>query len=93
MQPFIALDFPAASADGDRSTAWFSDPIEILEAHAIDQVRGVLERVDERVRGGHHVVGFVSYEAGPAFDRAIAGESTRRAAARVVRRVRRTSAD
>ena len=71
MQPFIALDFPAATAGGGRTTAWFSDPIEILEARAIDQVRSVLQRVDECVRSGRHVVGFVSYEAGPAFDPAI----------------------
>src|SRR5688572_28518558 len=71
MQPFIALDFPAAPGGGRRSTSWFRDPIEILEARALDQVQDVLDRVDAHVRDGHHVVGFVSYEAAPAFDRAL----------------------
>ena len=60
--PFALLD----------THAWFSDPIEILEARTIDQVESVLNSVDAHVRDGHHAVGFVSYEAAPAFDAAIA---------------------
>ena len=68
--PFIALDFPAAPDDG-RRTAWFTNPIEVLEARTVDQIENVFERVDDLVRRGRHVVGFVSYEAAPAFDRAL----------------------
>lgn len=64
--PFIALDFAGASG-----TLAFTDPIEILEVRALNDVMHVLQRVDERVRSGHHVVGFVSYEAAPAFDSAL----------------------
>src|SRR5688572_24812126 len=77
MPPFIALDFPAASPGQARSTVWFRDPFEILEARAtdFDQVQSVLDRADAHVRDGHHVLGFVSYEAAPAFDRALAARN------------------
>jgi para-aminobenzoate synthetase/4-amino-4-deoxychorismate lyase len=65
--PFVALDFPAPA-----TTSWFADPIEILEAKTLDQVHAVLVAADAHARRGRHVVGFVSYEAAPAFDRALA---------------------
>ena len=73
--PFVALDFPPAASGDERSTAWFIDPIEILEAPTIDQVQGVLDRADIHTRAGRHVVGFVSYEAAPAFDNALTAKT------------------
>ena len=63
--PFIALDFAPAAG------LLFTDPIEILESRSLHDVPAVLRAIDEHVRRGRHVVGFVSYETAPAFDSAL----------------------
>jgi para-aminobenzoate synthetase/4-amino-4-deoxychorismate lyase len=51
----------------------YRDPVRIVQATTIDEVRGAIAEVEDAVaRGGVLAAGFVSYEAGPAFDRAIA---------------------
>jgi para-aminobenzoate synthetase/4-amino-4-deoxychorismate lyase len=50
----------------------FGDPIEVLVAHTLDQVKPVLQAVQDRSLRGQWCVGFVRYEAAPAFDRALA---------------------
>ncbi len=49
----------------------FHRPVEVITAHATDAVLPALERIDEAVETRRLVaVGFVGYEAAPAFDRA-----------------------
>ena len=50
----------------------FGEPVEVLVAHALDQVKDVLQAVEERSLRGQWCVGYVRYEAAPAFDGALA---------------------
>jgi para-aminobenzoate synthetase / 4-amino-4-deoxychorismate lyase len=45
-------------------------------AHSLDQVRHVLVDANTAARNGNWVIGFLTYEAGPAFDSAIPARST-----------------
>lgn len=69
MRAFINF---ASSLDNQQNAirAYFSDPTEILMAHEIDQVQAVLEKVDAYSRQGFWCVGYLRYEAAPAFDHA-----------------------
>ena len=60
----------AVVRDGD---AWlhFASPREIVSTKHLKDVEGVLTRSEMHVSTGGWAVGFVSYEAGPAFDPAI----------------------
>ncbi len=60
------VDFqsPLLPADG----LWFDGFDEVVEAHSLADVRPALERVERLVRDGMHAVGFLAYEAAPAFD-------------------------
>jgi para-aminobenzoate synthetase/4-amino-4-deoxychorismate lyase len=69
--PFAWLDFPAGTNGAARPILVFGAPLVVLQADAVDQVAPVLGSVDEHVRRGRHAVGFVSYEAAPAFDAAL----------------------
>ncbi|MDD5248725.1 MAG: aminodeoxychorismate synthase component I [Rhodocyclaceae bacterium] len=62
------LDFP--QEDGTRLALAFSRPLELLAAQRIDEVAAVIAAAEERARAGRWVVGFVAYEAAPAFDAA-----------------------
>lgn len=70
--PFVWLDFPAPGAASTGRTQRFTHPLAILEAVTLDEVGPALDAVDAHVRRGRHAVGFVAYEAAPAFDRALA---------------------
>jgi para-aminobenzoate synthetase/4-amino-4-deoxychorismate lyase len=50
----------------------FSDPVAHFGTDRLDDVATVLDEVEAAARSGHWVVGHVSYDAGPAFDPAIA---------------------
>jgi len=65
------LDFSdPTNADAPRLRYAFANPREILQAHTLDQVRGVLDAVQSHAALGRWCVGYVSYEAAPAFDTA-----------------------
>lgn len=49
----------------------FGTPREVLVAHALHEVRGVLDAVHAAAQQGHWCVGFVRYEAAAAFDAAL----------------------
>src|SRR5215204_5571688 len=67
-------DTPAAVLDfaDDCGRACFANPVEIVAAHSREEVRPALRRVERAAAGGLYAVGFVAYEAAPAFDRALA---------------------
>ena len=69
--PFVALDFPA-SRSRPAGSLLFDGPRRVLEARRLQDVSEVLRRVDAEVAAGGHAVGFVAYEAAPAFDPALA---------------------
>ena len=47
-------------------------PRTVLMAHTLDEVRPVLQAVEQATQAGAYAAGFVSYEAAPAFDPALA---------------------
>jgi para-aminobenzoate synthetase/4-amino-4-deoxychorismate lyase len=49
----------------------FEEPSEILEARSCAEVAPLLEGVGERAAAGRWAVGYVAYEAAPAFDAAL----------------------
>jgi para-aminobenzoate synthetase/4-amino-4-deoxychorismate lyase len=69
--PFVVLDFPPAPGRAAGSQV-FVRPLLVVSATSLDQVEPALRRVDEEVGRGRHALGFVAYEAAPAFDAAMA---------------------
>ena len=49
----------------------FRDPLEVLEAHRTEDVLQVVEAMADAVTRGLWAVGFLTYEAAPAFDSAL----------------------
>ena len=80
---FAAIQAPTTTDDGKlpRKTlpaagsaalrVAFGEPVDVLVAHTLDQVKPVLQAVQERSLGGQWCVGYVRYEAAPAFDSAL----------------------
>jgi para-aminobenzoate synthetase / 4-amino-4-deoxychorismate lyase len=48
----------------------FTDPVKVLCCTKIKDVKLVLEKLEEALSQGHYAAGFLSYEAGAAFDKA-----------------------
>lgn len=59
------------NAHAPRLRHAFGAPCEVLIAHALHEVRGVLDGVHAAARQGRWCVGFVRYEAAAAFDAAL----------------------
>ncbi|NMM10725.1 MAG: aminodeoxychorismate synthase component I [Polaromonas sp.] len=73
MTPTSLIDFsdPHDSA-APRLRHAFGSPRAVLVAHQLDQVRSVLDAVQAAALQGRWCVGYVRYEAAPAFDTAFA---------------------
>ncbi len=63
------VDFPF---DGQRCRLAFDRPRACLQADDLGAVASVIGAAHEQARAGAWVLGFVAYEAAPAFDRALA---------------------
>jgi para-aminobenzoate synthetase/4-amino-4-deoxychorismate lyase len=63
--------FDEVGADGQRSVE-LTGLQDRVEAWTVPEVMDVLARAQSAARAGSYVAGFVSYEAAPAFDRALA---------------------
>lgn len=72
--PFAVLDFVRHEwpVGAPAPTLRFDDPVAVVQAHQLAEVPAALDRVDGEVAAGRHAVGFVAYEAAPAFDPALA---------------------
>ena len=63
----------AGSADVHKAgrTRWaFGSPKQVLVAHTLDQVRGVVEAAQAAALAGNWCVGYLAFESAPAFDAA-----------------------
>ena len=69
---FAIVDFPDEVGSPPRRL-YFDAPLAVHRADAVEEVVPVLAAVDHAAREGRWVVGFVSYEAAPAFDAAFEG--------------------
>lgn len=67
--PFALLDFPGP--DGPPGGLAFADPVEVIVAERLEEVRPALDAAERAATRGLHAVGFVAYEAAPAFDPAL----------------------
>jgi para-aminobenzoate synthetase/4-amino-4-deoxychorismate lyase len=62
----IRLNFAPLSG---KTNQWvFTHPTTILVAHRLDEVQPVLCAAEQAANQGHYAVGYVSYEAAPAFE-------------------------
>ncbi len=59
-------------APGEPRWLLFRDPVAVLVAEGISDVLPVLEEIEAQTRAGRWAAGFLSYEAGPALDPALA---------------------
>ena len=66
--PSAVLDFHGRR--GART--FFTDPLEVIAVSDVNEVRPALREVERAARAGLYAVGYVAYEAAPAFDRALA---------------------
>jgi para-aminobenzoate synthetase/4-amino-4-deoxychorismate lyase len=46
----------------------FSNPVEVITAHSIEEVKPAIEKVQQAAKSGLYTAGYISYEAAPAFD-------------------------
>lgn len=70
--PHALIDFADPQQPGATALPLaFGEPDQVLVAHAVDEVAAVLAQVDALSRQGHWCVGYVRYEAAPAFDAAL----------------------
>jgi len=56
---------------------WFEEPNEVLSVESTEEIISALTRIEEAADQGAYAVGYLTYEASPAFDRALTtrGES------------------
>lgn len=72
--PYVLLDFadPATAPSATtRELSLFRDPVEVIAARELAEVRPALRAAEHAASRGGHVVGFVAYEAAPALDDAM----------------------
>lgn len=62
----VQLDFH--DLDGKQRQMVFANPVKILVAHHVDEVRPLLKELQQGVEAGLYAAGYLSYEASPAFD-------------------------
>lgn len=67
----LAATDPAVDADSPPVWRQFRNPAAVLAAYHLDEVPRVLREVDRHAAAGRWCVGFVAYEAAPAFDPAL----------------------
>lgn len=67
--PFLYVQFQ----DEERCSQQlcFSDPLEVITAGCVAEVRPALRAIERGVGAGLYAVGYVAYEAAPAFDSAL----------------------
>ncbi|WP_188447390.1 aminodeoxychorismate synthase component I [Sphingomonas psychrolutea] len=67
--PFVLLD---DARDGGAAARLYVDPVRIVTANTVDAVRPALDAIRAAQQAGLHAAGFLSYEAGAAFEPALA---------------------
>ncbi len=64
--PFVLLD--DARQNGAAPARLYTHPLSIVAAYQLDDVRPALAQLEQGSTQGQHAVGFLSYEAGAAFE-------------------------
>jgi para-aminobenzoate synthetase/4-amino-4-deoxychorismate lyase len=69
-RPTALIDFIDPHESAERLRLAFGEPREVWEVRAAAEVPAVLDAVESAARAGRWCIGFVAYEAAPAFDTA-----------------------
>lgn len=69
-RPFILLD--DARPDGASAARLYEDPGAIIVARRAEEVLPALERIETLRQAGHHLAGYIAYEAGLALEERLA---------------------
>ena len=70
--PHAFIDFAASGLPGQPGVRLaFGQPLRVWQAHMPDEVKPVLQAVQREAAEGRWCVGWVAYEAAPAFDAAL----------------------
>lgn len=69
MSKVVSVEFP--NAHGAVVAQTFTNPLHIIEAHTLSEVRDAFAKVEHYTNEGYYAAGYVSYEAGAAFDDAM----------------------
>lgn len=64
-KPHLLFEF--RNQRGEIEPLAFTDPVQILQTHHIEEVPAIMEQIDKAAEQGYYAAGFVSYEAAPAF--------------------------
>jgi para-aminobenzoate synthetase/4-amino-4-deoxychorismate lyase len=64
--PWAIVDFPGA--DGRPVRQVFRDPVAVITTNHVADVLAALDEVESLAAMGRHLVGFVAYDAAPAFE-------------------------
>lgn len=67
-RPSVLIDFTGAAADGGALRCAFDEPLQVLQATRLQDVRGVIDAAEAQAHAGRWCVGFLRYEAAPAFE-------------------------
>lgn len=64
---------PGVAILRDREAGWklFTDPVQVVQAVRLDDVEQIVAQTEAWSESGGYAVGFLAYEAAPAFDRNI----------------------
>ncbi|MBV1917267.1 MAG: aminodeoxychorismate synthase component I [Sphingomonadaceae bacterium] len=74
--PFILLD--DARQHNAADARLYQGPVEIVIARRGDEVEAALERIAALNRAGHHMAGYLAYEAGLCLEPKLAGHAAKR---------------
>ncbi|MDE2412583.1 MAG: aminodeoxychorismate synthase component I [Sphingomonadales bacterium] len=64
--PFILLD--DARPEGASQARLYENPVEVIVARRADEVLSALDRIETLRQQGHHLAGYLAYEAGLALE-------------------------
>ncbi len=67
----VLIDFISPGPGTPALRAAFAEPFDVLAAESLHEVIGVLDAVQAHANAGRWCVGFLRYEAAPAFDAAL----------------------
>ena len=73
--PYATELAESAASDGARTRHAFGKPVQVLVAHSLDEVRGVVEAAHAAALAGNWCVGYLAFESAPAFDAAFTVQS------------------
>ena len=68
--PFILLD--DARSEGASPARLYRDPVELVIARRAEDVSAALDRIEALRAEGHHLAGYMAYEAGLALEERLA---------------------